>query len=295
MSLAAALLLGVASVALAQNDSPAASAAPTPHFEQPGPPYPEAALPTHDSGTVTLRVTYPKDGLPLNVEIANSSGSALLDNSAADFVRSHWRSHGLSAVLTHDTKINFYPPPDPTAPVSFTEFPEGMTLDERKNVLFWRAVPSVSSMIVDQKIDGAIARAREVVSAYAKLDTRDFSAPVSVLQGVLTNFATIVETHEVGVVVARNDGGEPNVLTLSVPPERVPGIVRLLQKATTAATADLRAAAVSLNPPQTSEETATLAIALRKLDADVTGLVVKALAAPPPSVASPSPADATRR
>lgn len=55
-------------------------------------PYPREALMRHEQGKVVLRVFVGVDGLPQQIEIAQSSGSPSLDRAARDAVR-HWSFH----------------------------------------------------------------------------------------------------------------------------------------------------------------------------------------------------------
>ena len=57
----------------------------------PKPPYPALARRMHVEGVVLLRVHVRSDGGVASVEIANSSGSSLLDDSALRTVRDRWR------------------------------------------------------------------------------------------------------------------------------------------------------------------------------------------------------------
>jgi len=55
------------------------------------PAYPQASRRVGEQGTVVLRVTVGTDGRPVDVAIAKSSGSARLDEAAANKVRAGWR------------------------------------------------------------------------------------------------------------------------------------------------------------------------------------------------------------
>jgi periplasmic protein TonB len=57
----------------------------------PKPPYPLAARRLGVEGVVLLDVLVRPDGSPAEVRVRTSSGSALLDDSAVETVRSHWR------------------------------------------------------------------------------------------------------------------------------------------------------------------------------------------------------------
>ena len=58
--------------------------------KSPAPRYPSQALRRGESGTVTVRVDIGADGVPNQVDVANSSGSRQLDRAAMDAVR-RWR------------------------------------------------------------------------------------------------------------------------------------------------------------------------------------------------------------
>jgi protein TonB len=57
----------------------------------PKPPYPLAARRLGIEGVVMLDVLVRPDGSPAEVRVHSSSGSPLLDDSAVETVRSHWR------------------------------------------------------------------------------------------------------------------------------------------------------------------------------------------------------------
>ncbi len=61
------------------------------HGSNPKPPYPMAARRLGVEGVVTLEVVVRPDGSPADVRVRSSSGSALLDDSARDTVRTRWR------------------------------------------------------------------------------------------------------------------------------------------------------------------------------------------------------------
>jgi protein TonB len=56
----------------------------------PVPPYPAAALKRRIAGQVVLRIRVDASGRPVEVGIETSSGSALLDEAAARFVKARW-------------------------------------------------------------------------------------------------------------------------------------------------------------------------------------------------------------
>ena len=55
------------------------------------PPYPELSVMTNEEGTSLLTVAIGADGVPTDVQIANSSGSLRLDEAARDYVKASWR------------------------------------------------------------------------------------------------------------------------------------------------------------------------------------------------------------
>jgi len=57
------------------------------------PPYPPISRRLGEEGTVILRITIGADGRITQVEIAQSSGSARLDEAAREWVAAHWRYH----------------------------------------------------------------------------------------------------------------------------------------------------------------------------------------------------------
>jgi protein TonB len=59
--------------------------------ERPAPPYPKLAIETGEQGTVVLSLTGNKAGDVISVEVKSSSGFPILDRTAADFIKAHWR------------------------------------------------------------------------------------------------------------------------------------------------------------------------------------------------------------
>ena len=57
------------------------------------PPYPEASLRLGEQGTVRLALEIASDGRVVTATVERSSGSAALDQAAANWVRAHWRYH----------------------------------------------------------------------------------------------------------------------------------------------------------------------------------------------------------
>jgi protein TonB len=58
--------------------------------DRPQPPYPEMALKFGEQGAVVLLLTVDDSGLVESITVKESSGSAILDRSALDFVKRHW-------------------------------------------------------------------------------------------------------------------------------------------------------------------------------------------------------------
>jgi periplasmic protein TonB len=58
--------------------------------DRPHPPYPEMALKFGQQGTVVLLLTVNDSGLVESVTVKETSGSAILDRSASEFVKRHW-------------------------------------------------------------------------------------------------------------------------------------------------------------------------------------------------------------
>jgi protein TonB len=58
--------------------------------DRPQPPYPEMALKFGEQGTVVLLLTVDDSGLVESAVIKETSGSAILDRSALEFVKRHW-------------------------------------------------------------------------------------------------------------------------------------------------------------------------------------------------------------
>ena len=56
----------------------------------PAPPYPRPAIARHLEGTVLLRIHVDASGKPIEVLVEQSSGSRILDEAAAAFVRKRW-------------------------------------------------------------------------------------------------------------------------------------------------------------------------------------------------------------
>lgn len=58
--------------------------------DRPQPPYPDMALKLGEQGTVVLLLTVDDSGLVDSITVKETSGSAILDRSARDFVKRHW-------------------------------------------------------------------------------------------------------------------------------------------------------------------------------------------------------------
>jgi periplasmic protein TonB len=58
--------------------------------DRPQPPYPEMALKFGEQGAVVLLLTVDDSGLVQSIAVKETSGSAILDRSALEFVKRHW-------------------------------------------------------------------------------------------------------------------------------------------------------------------------------------------------------------
>jgi protein TonB len=58
--------------------------------ERPAPPYPKIAVEQGEQGSVTMSITVDDAGNISQVELKESSGSALLDRTALEYVKKHW-------------------------------------------------------------------------------------------------------------------------------------------------------------------------------------------------------------
>lgn len=82
--------------------------------QNPAPPYPPEALVRRWSGSVVLHVDVGPDGRPTAVSVAESTGHAVLDQTAADWVRRNWRweparKNGSGVPYQTAYRINFRP------------------------------------------------------------------------------------------------------------------------------------------------------------------------------------------
>jgi TonB family protein len=75
--------------------------------ERPAPPYPKIALEEHQEGSVQLSITVTESGIIEGVEVMKSSGSALLDRSALEYVKKHWIIPPISGSRLYETTITF--------------------------------------------------------------------------------------------------------------------------------------------------------------------------------------------
>jgi len=75
--------------------------------ERPQPPYPKAAIEQGQQGSVMLRLTVDDAGLVKGIEIARSSGSALLDRSAVEFVKRRWALPSGSGAHIYQATITY--------------------------------------------------------------------------------------------------------------------------------------------------------------------------------------------
>jgi periplasmic protein TonB len=78
----------------------------------PAPPYPAMALRRHITGTVVLLILVDASGSPAQVDIEQSSGSALLDEAAQKFIRARWhfvpaQQNGVAVSAYARVPINF--------------------------------------------------------------------------------------------------------------------------------------------------------------------------------------------
>ena len=58
--------------------------------DRPQPPYPQMALKLGEQGTVVLLLTVDDSGLVQSITVKETSGSAILDRNATEFVKRHW-------------------------------------------------------------------------------------------------------------------------------------------------------------------------------------------------------------
>ena len=75
--------------------------------ERPAPPYPKIAQEEGEQGSVTLSITVDDAGNISQVELKESSGSALLDRTALDYVRKHWIIPPINGARFYESTITF--------------------------------------------------------------------------------------------------------------------------------------------------------------------------------------------
>ena len=75
-------------------------------FFTPHPPYPQNARQQSVTGSLTVRVTYGARGGPVQTEMLQSSGSALLDGYTADYIRLHWKCYN-NVTTVHTTTVKY--------------------------------------------------------------------------------------------------------------------------------------------------------------------------------------------
>ena len=75
--------------------------------ERPQPPYPKIALDQGQQGLVKLRMTVDEAGLIQTIELAQSSGSPVLDHSALEFVKRHWTVQASQGSRIYEATINY--------------------------------------------------------------------------------------------------------------------------------------------------------------------------------------------
>ena len=76
------------------------------------PPYPASSLRLGEQGTVRLALAIASDGRVMTATVERSSGSAALDQAAADWVRAHWRyrpavKDGAAIAATTEADVRF--------------------------------------------------------------------------------------------------------------------------------------------------------------------------------------------
>jgi protein TonB len=75
--------------------------------ERPQPPYPRIALDQGQQGAVTLAMTVDDGGAITAVSVKDSSGFPMLDRSALDFVKRHWRVPRGTGTRIYEATINY--------------------------------------------------------------------------------------------------------------------------------------------------------------------------------------------
>ena len=75
--------------------------------ERPQPPYPKIALEQGQQGTVTLLMSADQAGNVISIEVKKSSGSAVLDRGALDYVRRHWTLPVGASTRLFETSITY--------------------------------------------------------------------------------------------------------------------------------------------------------------------------------------------
>lgn len=73
--------------------------------ERPQPPYPRLALEQGQQGSVLLQLSVNENGAIANIEVKESSGSAILDHSALEFVKRHWTVHSDQGARVFEARI----------------------------------------------------------------------------------------------------------------------------------------------------------------------------------------------
>lgn len=75
--------------------------------DRPQPHYPNIAKEEGEQGTVTLSISGDAAGNVISVDVKQSSGYSILDRSAADFVKNHWRLPTGPGTQFFETKITY--------------------------------------------------------------------------------------------------------------------------------------------------------------------------------------------
>jgi protein TonB len=73
--------------------------------ERPQPPYPRIALEQGQQGSVLLQMTVNDAGAITDIVVSQSSGSAILDHSALEFVKRHWTIPSGKGARTYEARI----------------------------------------------------------------------------------------------------------------------------------------------------------------------------------------------
>jgi TonB family protein len=75
--------------------------------ERPQPPYPKIALEEAEQGSVKLSMTVDQDGVITDIQVRESSGYPVLDRSAMEFVKWHWKIPPMNGTRFFETTITY--------------------------------------------------------------------------------------------------------------------------------------------------------------------------------------------